>query len=47
MDGIDYSGAYTIEIEGIGGEAEPSLEARHQRVARSVNHLRGCGYFDA
>ena len=39
-------GPYTIEIEGIGGEPEPGLEARHERVARSVEHLRACGYFD-
>jgi inosose dehydratase len=46
LDGVDYAGSYTIEIEGIGGEAEPGLDARHRRVARSVDHLRACGYFD-
>lgn len=46
MDGIGYQGAYTIEIEGIGGEPEPSLEERQNRIARSVAHLRQCGYFD-
>ena len=47
MEEIGYDGAYTIEIEGIGGEAEPSLEARHERVARSISHLRACGYLGA
>lgn len=46
LDGVGFTGAYTIEIEGIGGEPEPGLEARHVRVARSVEHLRRCGYFD-
>ena len=46
LDGVGYTGAYTIEIEGIGGEAEPGLEVRQERVARSVAHLRACGYFD-
>lgn len=46
LDGAGYHGAYTIEIEGIGGEPEPGLEARHERVRRSVEHLRACGYFD-
>lgn len=46
LDGVGFAGPYTIEIEGIGGEDEPGLEARHERVARSVQHLRACGYFD-
>ncbi len=46
LDGVGFLGPYTIEIEGIGGEAEPELEERHRRVARSVEHLRACGYFD-
>lgn len=46
LDGVGFTGPYTIEIEGIGGEAEPGLEARHERIARSVRHLRACGYFD-
>lgn len=46
LDGVGYKGAYTIEIEGIGGEPEPSLEERQNRIARSVEHLRKCGYFD-
>jgi L-ribulose-5-phosphate 3-epimerase len=46
LDGVGYAGAYTIEIEGIGGEPEPGLEGRQERVRRSVEHLRSCGYFD-
>jgi L-ribulose-5-phosphate 3-epimerase len=46
LDGVGFAGPYTIEIEGIGGEAEPGPEARQERVARSVQHLRACGYFD-
>lgn len=45
LDDIGYTGAYTIEIEGIGGEPEPGLEGRQDRIARSVEHLRRCGYF--
>jgi L-ribulose-5-phosphate 3-epimerase len=46
LDTVGFLGPYTIEIEGIGGEAEPGLEERHRRVTRSVEHLRACGYFD-
>jgi L-ribulose-5-phosphate 3-epimerase len=46
LDGIGFAGPYTIEIEGIGGEPEPGLDARRDRVARSVEHLHSCGYFD-
>ncbi len=46
LDGIGFGGPYTIEIEGIGGEPEPTLEERQARVARSVRHLRSCGYLD-
>jgi inosose dehydratase len=46
LDGVDYSGAYTIEIEGIAGEPEPGLDGRAERVRRSVEHLRNCGYFE-
>lgn len=46
LDGVGYAGAYTVEIEGIGGEPEPGLEGRQERIARSVEHLKKCGYFD-
>ncbi len=44
LDSVGFNGPYTIEIEGIGGEPEPGLEGRHDRVARSAAHLRACGY---
>jgi UDP-N-acetylglucosamine 1-carboxyvinyltransferase len=37
--------AMGAKIEGIGGEPEPGLEVRQERIARSVAHLRSCGYF--
>jgi L-ribulose-5-phosphate 3-epimerase len=46
LDGVGFRGPYTVEIEGIGGEPEPSLEERQHRIARSAQHLRSCGYFD-
>jgi inosose dehydratase len=46
LDGVGFLGPYTIEIEGIGGEPDPGLEARQDRVSRSVRHLRACGYFE-
>jgi len=46
MDGVSFCGPYTIELEGIGDEPEPGLEGRHERVCRSVAHLRSCGYID-
>jgi L-ribulose-5-phosphate 3-epimerase len=46
LDGAGFNGPYTIEIEGIGGEPEPGLEGRQERIARSVAHLRSCGYLD-
>jgi inosose dehydratase len=46
LDGVSFAGPYTIEIEGIGGEPEPGLGVRQERIARSVAHLRSCGYFD-
>ena len=44
LDGVGFAGPYTIEIEGIGGEAEPGLEERQERIARSVKHLEACGF---
>jgi L-ribulose-5-phosphate 3-epimerase len=46
LDEIGFSGPYTIEIEGIAGEPEPGLDLRQERVRRSVEHLRSCGYFE-
>ena len=33
-------------LEGIGGEPEPGLATRQERIKRSVEHLPRCGYFD-
>jgi L-ribulose-5-phosphate 3-epimerase len=46
LDGVGFAGPYTIEIEGIGGEPEPGVDERHERIKRSVRHLQSCGYFD-
>jgi inosose dehydratase len=46
LDAEGYAGAYTIEIEGIGGEPEPGLDGRQDRIRRSVDHLRSAGYFE-
>jgi inosose dehydratase len=46
LDEVQFTGPYSVEIEGIGGEPEPGLEARQDRIARSVNHLRQYGYFE-
>jgi inosose dehydratase len=46
LDGVGFAGPFTIEIEGIGGENEPGLDLRQERIARSARHLKACGYFD-
>ena len=46
LDGVGFAGPYTIEIEGIGGEPEPGLDGRQDRIVRSVSHLRIMGYLD-
>jgi inosose dehydratase len=46
LDGVGFAGPYTIEIEGIGGEPEPGCSERQNRIARSVAHLRACGYLE-
>jgi L-ribulose-5-phosphate 3-epimerase len=44
LDDAGFTGPYTIELEGIGGEPEPGLEVRQERIAQSVRHLRACGF---
>jgi inosose dehydratase len=44
LDSASFQGPYTIELEGIGGEPEPGLDERQERIGRSVRHLRACGY---
>jgi L-ribulose-5-phosphate 3-epimerase len=46
LDGVSFAGPYTVEIEGVAGEREPGPDGRQDRIARSVAHLRACGYFD-
>ena len=45
LDAVGFLGPYTLEIEGIGGEPEPGLIGRVERIRRSAAHLRDCGYF--
>lgn len=40
-----FRGPYTIEVEGIQGEAGLSQQQYQQRVEDSVEHLKLCGYF--
>lgn len=44
LDSVGYMGAYTVELEGIGGEPEPGLEERIGRLRKSCEHLKKCGY---
>jgi L-ribulose-5-phosphate 3-epimerase len=46
MRDCGFAGPYSIEIEGIDGEPELTLEETHQRVVESVALLRRVGYFD-
>ena len=38
-----FEGMFSIELEGIRGEPEQTLEERQRRVERSVQHLRDVG----
>lgn len=44
LDAQGYKGAYTVELEGIGGEPEPGLLERQNRLKKSYEHLKKCGY---
>jgi len=46
LDELGFAGPYTVEIEGIAGEPEPSLEERHARVTRGAAFLRSQGFWD-
>ncbi len=46
MRPLGFNGPYSLEIEGIAGEVELSLDEYQQRIVESVKHLRNCGYFD-
>ena len=44
---VRFAGPYTIEIGGIEGEGDLSLDQYHDRVKTSVTYLRSLGYFEA
>ena len=46
MRGCGFNGPYSIELEGVAGEPELTLEQTRRRLADSIAHLRTCGYFD-
>ena len=41
-----YSGAFSVEIEGVKGEPSLDLNGRRRRVEQSLAHLRDCGIGD-
>lgn len=46
LEEVGFTGPYSLEMEGIEGEPPLTLEQHQQRIVESVEHLRGCGYFD-
>lgn len=46
LDEVDYRGPYSLEIEGIEGEGELSLEDYQSRLAESMDHLKRCGFLE-
>lgn len=44
LESRGFDGPCSLEIEGIAGEAEPTLEEYQRRIVDSVAHLRGCGF---
>lgn len=44
LEETGFDGPYSLEIEGIQGEAPLSLEEHHARVVKSVTELQRCGY---
>ncbi len=44
LEAARYTGPCSLEIEGIQGEAPPSLGETRQRIVDSVLHLRACGF---
>ncbi|MEC9009272.1 MAG: sugar phosphate isomerase/epimerase, partial [Planctomycetota bacterium] len=46
MDVCGFTGPFSLEIEGIKGEAELSLDDHHQRIVDSVKHLELCGFLN-
>ena len=44
LNDVGFYGPFSIELEGIAGEPELSLEDRQARLQRSVDHLRRVGF---
>ncbi|MFV0443073.1 MAG: sugar phosphate isomerase/epimerase family protein [Planctomycetaceae bacterium] len=44
LESANYAGPYSLELEGIKDEPDPTLPQHHQRVVDSISHLRSCGY---
>jgi len=44
LDEIGFAGPYSLELEGVQGEPEVSLDEYQQRIIRSVGRLRSIGY---
>lgn len=46
MRDCGFRGPFSIAIDGVDGEPEPTLDVRQARVVESVEYLRSLGYFD-
>lgn len=46
MRDCGFKGPFSIAVEGMEGEPEPTLEECHQRLEQSLQYLRLLGYFD-
>ncbi len=44
LKGIDFTGPCSLELEGIEGEPELTLEQTHERVLASIEHLKSVGW---
>lgn len=44
LDEISYTGTCSLELEGIEGEPELTLDQTHQRVLDSIHHLQQTGW---
>ncbi|MCA8992121.1 MAG: sugar phosphate isomerase/epimerase [Planctomycetaceae bacterium] len=44
LEEAGYEGPISLEVEGIEGEPEPSLEEYQRRMQASVDHLKSCGW---
>lgn len=43
---VGFRGPYCIEVQGVAGEPELSLEDHQRRIVQSVKTLRLCGYWN-